>query len=492
MRQRLESSESGPPEQGDTRDGLEETFMPGRSEYNPTFEMAKPPRGFTPVRLNSRPAPGRLIDRHGLMYFQRADGKWVDHPTLQGEHFFRLLQSWQVSGDETYRIIAVRQAERMRHNLERFHGALWAIYDMPLRHQGESLPRPWVSAFGQQRVMGVGMAMYRLTQDEGWLSMARDAFRALVTPRDHTRPGLWVSAKDSSGYLWFEGFPRASGKPTMTYNIHLTALYGLAGMYTAPFGTGHTETVRELVQAGMATAAHYALSVRNKNQCSFYYGNPRLDATTNKFYHAANVGAMRTIHQRTGYQPIADAAAALARDFPVSHEGGRLFMKAGTYYLRKIWASDHDDGKVWKVVVKKDSRRHCDRREGARAGGAAANPERRTWLRLTGQPWNGWWVNEEPGKAFLEGFDVDRLNFHPPVEIRFRAGKRIRGVSRYPNGWERARTAVHATFKRTGRARVDTIATVQGRQEARVIDGPFKGKWVAIGNDVWLGEENLG
>ncbi|MGA4670834.1 D-glucuronyl C5-epimerase family protein [Propionibacteriaceae bacterium Y1923] len=458
-----------------------------------TLDPNNVPAGFSPVSLRYNPAPDQVLQADGSILYRRTDGKLIHHPTLAGTWFSKLKLSWQMTGVSSYRDAALAQGRTMRDNLVDQAGVLWATYDMPTEHHGQKLPDPWVSAFGQQRAVQVALGMHELTGDSSWVQVAEKAFAAFGRPRDPAQPGYWVTAKDSDGYLWFEGFPVASGVPTMTYNIHLTALYGLAAMFPAPFSNAHREQVRQLVFAGMATAAHYAPKVRNPQQCSFYYAQPEVDPRTHKFYHAANAGAMWTIYDRTGYAPLAWWATALARDFPVHRGGGLVWIKAGTYHLRKVWDSDEDDGRVWTVTFKVDTRLPADARQGARAGQAGANKHLRKWIRLAGGRAPGWWINEQPGRVFLEGFNVDRMNFREPMELYFEPGVKITGVSKNDRGFDRPGTEVRASWsKGQSKALCDMAATVGGRQYVRVINGVFKGKWLPTGSSVHLGPRYLG
>ncbi|MGA4506755.1 D-glucuronyl C5-epimerase family protein [Propionibacteriaceae bacterium G1746] len=450
------------------------------------------PRGFKPVSLRYDPAPDQVLQADGTILHRRTDGKLIDHPTQSGGWFAKLKLSYEITRETGYLNAAIAQATRMRQLLKPANGALWATYDMPTSHKGVALPRPWVSAFGQQQVVQTMLGMHKLTGDTSWVRVAEQAFAAFTVPRDPANPGLWVTAKDEAGYLWFEGFPTTRGTPTMTYNIHLTALYGLAAMYPAPFSATHHEQVRALVHAGMATAAHYASAIRNPQQASFYYANPKVDPLTHKFYHAANAGAMWTIYDRTGYAPMAWWATALARDFPVHRGGGLVFIKAGTYTLRKVWDDDSDDGRTWQVTFKTDTRLKADSRQGARAGVAGANKHQRAWIRLAGGQAPGWWIHETPGRAFLEGFNVDRMDFAQPVEVFFEPGVRIRGVSKNARGFDVAGSEVYGQWKTQSSALVDTVSTVGGRQYVRVINGLFKGKWLNTGSSVHLGPTYLG
>lgn len=451
------------------------------------------PRGFTPVSLKKNPAVDQVVQADGTLRYRRNDGTLIHHPTVAGTWFGKLKLSWELTRNHAYFRAALAQGNLMRDQMVEHDGALWATYDMPTSHQGEALPNPWVSAFGQQRAMSVALGMYELTGDSAWVSIAEKAFLAFSRPRDPDRPGFWVTAKDSDGYLWYEGFPSAKGTPTMTYNIHLTVLYGLAALYPAPFSDTHREQVRQLVWAGMATAAHYAPTIRNPQQCSFYYAKPAGNPMTHKFYHAANAGAMWTIYDRTGYPPMAWWATALARDFPVFRGGGLVFIKAGTYHLRKVWDSDVDDGRVWPVTFTTNTRLPADARQGARAGAAGKDKNRRTWIRLAGGQAPGWWIQEAPDQVFLEGFSVDRMDFSTPLEVFFEPNVTITGVSKNDRGFDRAGTQVKAKWsKGQSSALCDMAATVGGRQYVRVINGVFAGKWVPTGSSVHLGPTYLG
>ena len=468
-------------------------------EVDPTIPEPKQvderniPRGFTPPSLKKNPAIDQLVQPDGTIRYRRSDGKVIHHPTLAGTWFSTMKLSWELTGNQAYYRAALAQGNLMRDLLEEHDGALWATYDMPNTHRGEKMPEPWVSAFGQQRAVSVALGMYELTGDSAWVHIAERAFTAFTKPREPGRPGAWVTSKDSDAYLWFEGFPGNSGTPSMTYNIHLTVLYGIAALYPAPFSDGHRDQVRQLVYAGMATAAHYAPKIRNPRQCSFYYADHEKDALTHKFYHAANAGAMWTLYDRTGYEPMAGWATALARDFPVFRGGGMVFIKAGTYHLRKIWDSDVDDGKVWKVTFKTNTRLRADARQGARSGTAGKDPNRRTWIRLAGGQAPGWWINEEPDRVFLEGFNVDRMDFREPVEVFFEPNVTITGVSKNDRGFDRPGTQVKAKWsKGQSSALCDMAATVCGRQYVRVMNGVFAGKWVPTGSSVHLGPRYLG
>lgn len=451
------------------------------------------PRGFSPVSLKHNPAADQVVQPDGTIRYRRDDGRLIHHPTVAGTWFGKLKLSWELTGNQAYYRAALAQGNLMRDRLVEHDGALWATYDMATTHQGEALPNPWVSAFGQQRAISVALGMYELTGNSTWVAVAEKAFTAFSKPRDPERPGFWVTAKDDEGYLWYEGFPTAKGDATMTYNIHLTVLYGLAALYPAPFSSGHREQVRQLVWAGMATAAHYASVIRNPQQCSFYYAKPDLDPTTHKFYHAANAGALWTVYDRTGYAPMAWWATALARDFPVHRGGGLVFIKAGTYTLRKVWDADTDDGRVWKVTFATNTRLPADARQGARAGAAGRDKHRRTWLRLAGGQAPGWWINEEPDRVFLEGFNVDRMDFTTPVEVFFEPNVTITGVSKNDRGFDRPGTQVRAKWsKGQSSALCDMAATVSGRQYVRVINGVFAGKWLPTGSSVHLGPTYLG
>lgn len=225
------------------------------------------------------------------------DGRSYAHPANGLLMALTDLTAWQTSRDPRLLNEAVTITRAVLATGTDKGGALLLPYPFDFDLYGDPhkvMRAPWFSALPQGLALSVLTWLHRATGDQSWLDQA-----------DAVYAGLLDVTQAHDGYLWLEEYPRGSHGERI-FNGHVTALLGVYDYWR---DTGHG---RDVLDAAVTTAAHYATVIRQPGGPSLYsVTNRNLAGGAYPLIHVRQLGYLADV---TGDPWFREAQQAFASD----------------------------------------------------------------------------------------------------------------------------------------------------------------------------------
>ena len=341
----------------------------------------------------------RLHDKQGVRMF-RIRGQVFNQPVLQAEFGLLNLNAYRLTHDWRYLRRAIAQANR----LVAIHVHVGDAWFEPYRYEEylhglrtDLEKPPWYSAMAQGEALSLFVRLYEVTKNRHWQYAAKHTFASFLVPASSRHP--WVDHVDKSGYLWLDEFAyRRANKSDLTYNGHNFATYGL---YDYVMLT-HSAQAAKLLDGAWCTTAHYAEKFRRPGwQSSYCLAHPDISTA---HYHQVVIAQFDEIYSLSHQPVFTDFADEYVDDFPYSRVSGSATILPG-----QVTAYQFDvNGRIvhqQTVTVSAVGSQHVDARERIRGRGI--------YLHVAVGTLAGWWVAEDPAKAWMDQ-PVNGRVFSPP------------------------------------------------------------------------------
>jgi hypothetical protein len=417
-------------------------------------------RPYAVSKILPRVDPG-IHDKYGVR-MRRAHGVLYDFPRGQSTYGLLNLSSYIVSDDAFYLDRALAQARRLR-DIRVVAGEAWYYPNRPSKHRhgnsSEFIPAPYYSALSQGRVLMFFSRLAEVTGDAAWRDAADHTFLSFL--RTGPRSGPYCVNVDSHDCLWLQEWPWPGMEPDDTFNGHNSAAFGV---YEYWHLTGEAQA-QEVFRGAATTAQVYADAFRDNGWVSYYC---LAHHDINPYYHNYHVGQLLELYRMTGAVQFARYADAFSADYPRPGVNTTMTVQPGRYAAVQFSGGAVIARKTVNVT-KAVSTRVTKRERMARGG--------EVYLRVAAAPWAGWWLAEQPGKAYADGAVVLR-GYDPARSVTLLAGRRYRAVLLDKRG----RVAdVKALVPDAPLALgVNAGATVEGYSSVRIAEGELAKYWLRL------------
>jgi hypothetical protein len=403
-----------------------------------------------------------LVDAQGVRMF-KVGAKLYNHVVFQGSYALQNLNSYRLTGNQSYLDIAARNAQRLvdRHVVS---GTGWYFpYDFnfaPLGDSSEMLRAPWYSGMAQGRALSAFARLYQATGDAKWRAAADATFASMgQAPSGGLPYGSYV---DSKKRLWLEEYPRyPASMGENVLNGHIVAIWGLLDYWTMT----HSLLAQQLTKGAIATVKATAVNnFRRVNGSSLYSLRHRTLAST---YHQMHIEQFLQLWQFTHDVFFVTTANAYRADYPKPATGGTMRATPRTSTIYQV-------NSAMRVV--RTSRVHFGRITHAPAdhrqritGGPVA-------LRVSRGPYAGWWFPEAYGTTWLLGA-VDTHGYAPEVHVRIAPGN----YSAYRFNAAGVMSGRKTVRFRTSSSAPSTVSgTALGRYSYYFTTGTYAGYWLPM------------
>jgi hypothetical protein len=241
----------------------------------------------------------------------RSDERVTGPVDAQLRHALAALVTADESGDQSL----VKRAGRVVRTI------LTASDVSLVRHQekardpdGYRLPTGWVSAETQGLLLSATSRLTEQTGDKRWQQAADRVFATLLRfqggrDADDKPFEPWVSFVDQYGFLWFERFPQAPERPSLTVTAHGTAVLGIYDYAQIASGEAF-DTASVAFARGAGTMLHFSghlVQERVPAWTSIWQTSRALQQ------HRALTAQFRSLAEITGMPEFGEAAEAMAR-----------------------------------------------------------------------------------------------------------------------------------------------------------------------------------
>lgn len=401
-------------------------------------------------------------DEHGVRMVE-LDGVLHDHPVAQAQYGLRNLTAYQQTGDPFFLDRAVMQAQRLVYRRVESRQAWWFPYQFDFTVQGDVdyvAEAPWYSAMAQGQALSLFTRLADATGDARWREAADATFAGfLVEPHPDEPWGTWV---DDTGSLWLEEYPRwPASSSSRVLNGHIFAALGL---YDYHWLTASAQA-RELYDGALTTVLEtFETGFRRPGWVSEY---SLFHARPNARYHQIHIGELLTLYRQTAHVAFAAMADELRADFPAPAQSGTMRLAAGAHVLYRFGR----DGRIAEhreIELDDASSAPVDTRQRIEGRGIH--------LRVSGGPYDGWWLEERAGQRYVMG-PVVVHDYEPPRRFTLEPGT-YTGVT-YDGDGVRSGEQTAAFAERTD-ATFDASAVVDGTPSIRVADGVLAGHWLPV------------
>jgi hypothetical protein len=399
-----------------------------------------------------------LHDANGARLI-RVNGRLYNSPGGQAAYGVANLNTYRLTGDEFYLDRALVQARTMLTDYVRVGEAWFFPHRYPKDvhwKNGAPLRPPWYSAMTQGYALGLFTGLWEETEDPVLRAAADAVFAGFLDPGPgRTAPTVAVDAR---GRLWLEEWPYPPHDHAL--NGHIFASWGLYEYYRV----WRDPAAQQLFRGAATTVLRSIGKYRRAGWMSRYC---LAHNTANARYHAVHVWQLTLLYTMTGEPAFARAADLLLADYPPPVVAGRLAMMPGRHHGFRFSAS----GRVVAhriVTLDHAARPGVCRRE--RIRGRAG-----IWFRITGGPLRGFWVAEDPARAYLPG-RLATLVYRPFRAATLPAGRTFRGFDYGDDGnWSASRSVTAADDLA---ASVEARATINGVPHLLMSGGQLAGLWV--------------
>lgn len=329
------------------------------------------------------------------------DGHSYDHPVLQAQFLFKLINNYRIAPSDTLRTLMDCVFERLVAQSIESREARYLPYMFPW-HQGKLQP-PWYSAMAQGQALGAVIRLYEMFGDNKYLKFADALFRSFTNLRQGTSP--WVVDIDSEGFLWFEEYPYGDHGMGVL-NGHLFAVWGVYDYWRVT----DSNLANELATAALMTTKRYFQDYRNPGWSSHY---DLSDFLLIRNYHTTHINQFESTYSITDDAFFLSAADILERDFPAFQQGGDLYCASGAQAIVK---TDHDVVPTEIVESKQIFSDEALSWKFSRRTKFERDPG--IWYLIASGEYIGWWIREEYAKVFAKGC-INRREYARPRRALF-------------------------------------------------------------------------
>jgi hypothetical protein len=398
-------------------------------------------------------------DSQGVRMFYR-DGKLYDHPVAQAQYGIALLESYRLTGNQTYLDRARQQAQRLWDRRVVRSNAWFYPYPFSFQLHGtyDVYNPPWYSMMAQGQALSLLTRLYKVTGATAWGTAADATFASYLLPPVAGQPwGVWVV----DNHLWLEEYPHPKLiKGDRTYNGHTFAAYGLYDYWVQT----KNADAELLLQGAMTTTRDIAAAIRTVNWRSKYCLAHSVDSG---HYHTVHMGQHTQLYAITGDSYFAQTADLFYDDFPPNLVRGTIRFAAGRHTGCKFNSS----GVVTATKVLALS-----------APSSAPSTERQkvwhqpgVWYSISAGGLAGYQVQEStPYRYQLGQYAGLGYLLHRPGTIKTTTPKA------YTISSAGATTSVVTTYQVGDPVTIDIRAVLNGVQHVRLAEGPYAGRWLGL------------
>jgi len=387
-------------------------------------------------------------------------GRAWDHPVAQAQYAIRLINSYDVTRDVRYLERAEAQADRLIKRAITSRGAIYFPYPFYWsRGPNDVMAPPWYSGMAQGQALTVFVWLFDRTGDARYRNAATLTYNSFLNLKSSTLP--WVTLVDPNGFLWFDEYPKQI--PHWTYNGFNFATFGVYEYYRLT----HSAGALRLLRGGMTTAASWFYRFRVTGWISLYC---LLYRTQHWAYHFTHLGQMQTFYRITGSLAFARDADALFVDYADPRVHGTAHFSGGPHIGYKFDAAGSVIGSK-QYTLSRASQATASSRHSIRAHAGA-------WLQIANGVWAGYWIQEVPNSAFIQGMQSRTVPYDPPRPVSLAAG--------IYNGYT-FDAAGHVVTRRTGTLSSNSSASttmraiINGSTYLHISSGLWAGFWIKLG-----------
>jgi hypothetical protein len=386
--------------------------------------------------------------------------KLYDHPVAQAGYGIDNLESYVIRDDPRYLKRAKAQADRLMARARKVGNAWFLPYPFDFKLHGRNTDRlvaPWYSGMAQGQAVTLFVRLFEVTKERKYKNAADGVFASFLRPRTAGSP--WVVWVDARKHLWLEEYP--AKKPDRTLNGHLFAAFGLWDYWRLT----EDDRAKKLYQGALTTAADYFPLWRNAKWLSRYCLEHPTELSEK--YHLIHVSKFLWIFTLSRNITFLRHAETLSRDFPPPTVKGSVRLAAG----RHVGVTFTSAGRVSArktVRIARSSLTSTNRR--ARIKGQPG-----LWYLITAGSLSGFYVQEQPGRAYLRGKHV-AYEYLPARRVVLAAGKRYDGFTFKKDGTVIDKASVKPT-EATSVSAVEA-AVWNGTEYLLAETGPLAERWI--------------
>jgi len=228
----------------------------------------------------------RKFDSEGIPLFKYMNNYWY-HPVLIEHYALGAYDLFIDTNEDKYKKIFITQAEWLIKNLVVApQGAVWYNHH-PMNFYGIPIKPPYISGMAQGQGISVLLRAYHLTNDESYLSSAKEAYKPLTV--DVKENG--AQNKDEQGNTWLEEYPTI---PTShVFNGFIFAIFGIYDLYRVT----EDKQVFNLFTTCIKTV-ETNLDRFDSGFWSFY--DLKYKRIVNEAYHALHIKQLKILYKLTG------------------------------------------------------------------------------------------------------------------------------------------------------------------------------------------------
>ena len=255
----------------------------------------------TPVPLE----PAEPHDEQGVILYTWKDGKNYYHPVQISSRILEFIASYLQTNDSEYIRQAEVYAQALLDRANEINGALYFPYNYDFLLHGyeeDKMVAPWYSGMAQGKALSAFIRLYKVTNQEKYLSVADKILLSFTKLKDEGDP--WVAYRDAAGYYWIEEYPM--NEPDHTLNGFGFAIYGLYDYYIVK----KDAVSKNLLQESLATIKEYLPQFRNVGEKSSYCLKHRLQKGNYHYIHIRQVRTMYYITEDDFFKTMMDNLVA--------------------------------------------------------------------------------------------------------------------------------------------------------------------------------------
>jgi hypothetical protein len=245
-------------------------------------------------------------DEEGVILFVHR-GRNYYSPVVIGQKTLKLLASYRLTGEEEYLDRAKLFADKLVEVSAKSRRGRYFPYHFDwVLNRHKTVRAPWYSGMAQGLALMIFVRLYKMTDEDRYLTLANEVFDTFKSSRSHEEP--WTVYVDEDGYYWIEEYPE--DKPSHVLNGHIAGIYGLYDYYL--FTRSHES--KRLLQAAITTVQHYLYCYREESGISSYsmkYGEK------NARYHRLHMRMFNWLFNITGDDYFQTAHAVFYGDHPM-------------------------------------------------------------------------------------------------------------------------------------------------------------------------------
>ncbi|KYK27038.1 MAG: hypothetical protein AYK23_00335 [Candidatus Proteinoplasmatales archaeon SG8-5] len=236
------------------------------------------------------------------------NGELHYHPVAIAQYALRMLDSYILSGNESYYNISVSCLHRLINESHSIDGALYVPYtfDFALHgHADQMMIAPWYSGMAQGQFLSLLSRIIDITGDEYYLDVAEKVFRSFYNLEAHHT--TWTVYSNSHDYYWISEYPMID--KTQVLNGFVWATYGLLDYY---FLVNSSLFVNQLLRAALTSIQDHVLLYRRVGNLSIYCLKHQVVSVT---YHMIHIEQQETLFHYTNEAYFHDMSVTFYNDW---------------------------------------------------------------------------------------------------------------------------------------------------------------------------------